>query len=208
MTLRLFIYLAGCITFSVGAYCYIYSHLGTDPLDVLALGLRTHLPVTVGMVQTAVAVVCLAGTAVLTSRRPLLSPLLTFFLCGNLIDLLLHVELGPFLAINPLSFMVLGTMLCAYGSALIIMSGFGIRAIDLLAIAIVKRWSAPFWLAKGSLEALLLGSGYLLGGPVGIGTLSFMVLVNGLIQPMMWGNGRLFNLPNFGLPPEQVTSST
>lgn len=197
---RAVMYFAGCVTFALGAYFYIHAELGTDPLDVLALGLMEHLPVTVGIVQTAVAVLCLSLTALLRKRRPPLSPILTFFLCGSMIDLLMYTDPGRYLPLNNMTIMVIGTMLCAYGSALIIMSGFGIRAMDLLAIAVTERRpQVPFWLVKSLLEALMLVSGYLLGGPVGLGTLFFMVLVNGLIQPMMWGNHRLLKLPNFGM---------
>jgi len=193
-------YLAGCVTFAMGAYFYIHAELGTDPLDVLALGLMDHLPVTVGIVQTAVAILCLALTAVLRKRRPPLSPILTFFLCGSMIDLLMYTDPGRYVPLDSMSIMVIGTILCAYGSVLIIMSGFGIRAMDQLAIAVTERWPVlPFWVIKSLLEAAMLVSGYLLGGPVGLGTLFFMVLVNGLIQPMIWGNHRFLKLPNFGM---------
>lgn len=192
-------YLGGCITFAIGAYLYIHAGLGTDPLDVLALGLMKHLPVNVGIVQTTVAIICLGLTAVLRHSRPPLSPIFTFFFCGSLIDLQMYLEPGRYLLLPPVAIMVCGTLMCAYGSALIIMSGFGIRAMDQLAIAMTERTRLPFWMAKGFLEASMLVSGYILGGPVGIGTVFFMVLVNGLIQPMMWGNVRWLRMENHGL---------
>jgi len=97
----------------------------------------------------------------------------------------------------PFAVMLAGSLLCAYGSSLIIMSGFGIRAMDLLALVLGDRWGWPFWLGKGTLEGLLRLSGYVMGGPVGIGTVTFFLVVDGTIQPLMWMNRRLLGFPQF-----------
>lgn len=107
------VYLAGCLIFAAGAYLYIHAKLGTDPLDVLALGLMLHLPLTVGIVQTSVAVLCLALTAWIRGSWPPLSPILTFFLCGSLIDVMMYASLGKHLPLPPFAVMLAGTVCCA-----------------------------------------------------------------------------------------------
>lgn len=194
-------YLAGCTVFSLGAYLFIYSRLGTDPLDVFSLGLLNHVPLTIGIAQTLVAVICLLLVAAWTQKRPLLSPLWTFFSCGSLIDLLCFADAGRWLPLPPFTVMLAGSLLCAYGSSLFIMSGFGIRAMDLLALVIGDRWRWPFWLGKGTLEGLLLLSGYVMGGPVGIGTVTFFIVVDGCIQPLMWMNRHLLGFPEYWAAP-------
>jgi uncharacterized membrane protein YczE len=196
---RYLVYLSGCLLFSSGAACFIHADLGTDPLDVFALGVLEHAPLTIGVVQALVALVCLAVWAAWNRRRPPLSPLFTFFLCGSLIDVLLAVDAAGHLPLRAGDLMLVGVALCTYGSALIIMSGVGIRAMDLVAICMTHRWRWPFWAAKGSLELVLLVCGYVLGGPVGLGTVCFLVFVDTLIQPCMWLNTRLFSLRNHGL---------
>ncbi|MFB9428615.1 YczE/YyaS/YitT family protein [Streptoalloteichus tenebrarius] len=176
-------YLSGCLVFSAGAYLFVHSRLGTDPLDVFSLGLLRHVPLTVGLVQAGVAVLCLAVVALWTRRRPALSPLLTFFACGSLIDLLMWGD--PARGLGAWPALALGVALCAEGSALILMSGFGVRAMDLLALVVSARWRWPFWLAKGAMETALLLTGWALGGPVGVGTLCFLVGVDLLIQPLV-----------------------
>lgn len=197
--LRYAVYLTGCLLFSCGAAFFIHADLGTDPLDVFALGLLEHAPLTIGIAQALVAVVCLAVWAGWNRRRPPVSPFVTFFLCGSVIDVLRAVDAAGQVPVPPGALMLLGVLLCTYGSALIIMSGIGIRAMDLVAISMTHRWRWPFWVAKGSLELILLVSGYLLGGPVGLGTVCFLVFVDTLIQPCMWLNTRLFSLRNHGL---------
>lgn len=194
------LYLAGCLVFSGGAYLFIHSNLGTDPLDVFALGLQEHIPVTVGLSQATVAAICLAVVAAWTRTRPLLSPLFTFFFCGSLIDLLRWSDPATALPLPAPGTLACAVLLCAYGSALIIMSGFGIRAIDLLALTMTSKWRWPFWAAKGIIEASLMAFGFLMGGPLGIGTICFLVGVDLLIQPLIRANSRVFRIPNLGLP--------
>jgi uncharacterized membrane protein YczE len=173
--------------------------MGTDPLDTFALGVLAHLPLTIGIVQFGVAAVCVLAVAAWARQRPRVSPLVTFFFCGSLIDLQLWADWGN--ALSPGYVMLpAATMCCALGSALIIMSGFGIRAMDLVAIQALRAWRLPFWAGKGVLELALLGSGVLLGGPAGIGTVFFLVGVDVLIQPIMWATTRTMRLTNHGMP--------
>ena len=190
------LYGLGCLIFSMGAYLFIHSNLGTDPLDTFALGLMTHMPMTVGLAQTLVALLCLLLVAAWTKTRVMLSPLITFFFCGSIIDGQMALDWAQHTFLHSYAAMITGGFLCAYGSALIIMSNFGIRAIDLLALCMSWRRSIPFWIGKGLIEGSLLLSGWLLGGPVGVGTVCFFVMVDCLIQPMIWANVRLFNLSN------------
>ncbi|MFD5625388.1 YitT family protein [Streptomyces sp. NPDC127072] len=196
---RLAAYLAGCVSFSYGAACFIRADLGTDPLDVFALGLLEHLPLTIGIAQALFAALCIAVWAAWNRRRPVLSPFVTFLFCGSMIDLMRAWDLAGLPIPDPI-LMVLGSLLCAYGSSLIIISGIGIRAMDLVAISMTEHWRWPFWAAKFSTELLLLVGGHLLGGPVGIGTVCFLVVVDLLVQPLMRLNGSVLRLRNAGMP--------
>jgi uncharacterized membrane protein YczE len=206
MLTRVVVYTFGCGLFSCGAFLFILSDLGTDPLDVFALGLRNHLPITVGIAQAGVAVLCLVIVAVWTRRHPVFSPILTFFVCGSMIDLLLLTDASWTSSVSSYLILAAGTVLCAYGSALIIMSNFGIRAIDLLAIVMTRLWGWPFWAAKGSIEMTLLLTGGILGGPAGIGTVVFLIGVDLLIQPSVLLNVRVLRIPNLGMPDRRVDS--
>jgi len=190
------IYLSGCALFSVGATLFILSHLGTDPLDVLAVGMKNTFGLLIGTTQSLFAVVCLVVWSALHKFKfPPLSTFLTFFLCGYLIDGCLWLTDNTSI-FTPYAEMTAGVVLCTISSSLIIMSGFGIRAMDLLAITFSERTSLPFWFYKGISEALLLISGWLLGGVVGVGTIAFLLGVGWLIQPTIRLLSKL-GIPNF-----------
>jgi uncharacterized membrane protein YczE len=194
------LYLAGCVLFAVGATCFIEAGLGTDPLDVFALGLRDTTPLTVGLAQGGFAALMLAVWAGIERRVPSVWPFVTFFFCGSMIDLWLHAGVLGRTPLPDGALMLVGVGLCALGSAYIIMSGIGIRAMDLVALALAERTGQPFWAFKAVAEVLLLVVGWVLGGPVGVGTVFFLVFVGFLIQPVMTLNGRLVGLPNHALP--------
>jgi uncharacterized membrane protein YczE len=193
------LYLAGCVLFSIGATCFIEANLGTDPLDVFALGLRELTPLTVGMAQGLFAALMLAIWAGLERRVPSIWPFITFFFCGTMIDLWIHSGVIGRTPTSDATLMLVGVALCAWGSAYIIMSGIGIRAMDLVALSLVARTGRPFWLFKAVAEAALLAAGWVLGGPIGVGTVFFLVFVGFLIQPVMTFNGRVVRLPNHAL---------
>ena len=191
------LYLAGCLLFSLGATCFIEAGLGTDPLDVFALGVRDHTPLTVGLAQGGFAALMLLCWVALKRRTPSIWPFVTFLFCGSVIDVLLATGWIADVPVAAMALMLIGVVLCAFGSAYIIMSAIGIRAMDLVALALADRTNRPFWVYKAILESLLLLVGWLLGGPVGIGTAYFLVFVGFLIQPVMSLNHRIVGVPNF-----------
>jgi len=194
-------YLLGCFLFSIGAKFFIDSHLGTDPLDVLCIGMTLHLPISIGVASGIVAFVFLSAWSLWNRKAPPLTPFFTTLSVGFLIDLwnFLKIEsfTGPLL--NSYVMLMIAVALCAYASALIIMSGIGIRIMDLVAISMVKKWNWSFFQAKMSLELLMFGVGWALGGPVGIGTIAFLFGVGPFIQPFMALNSKAFLMTNHGL---------
>lgn len=184
------LYFSGCLFFSLGATLFILSNLGTDPLDVLCVGVQKTVGWKIGTTQSVFAFLCLlVWSAVKRFKKfPPLSSFLTFFICGYTIDLMLYLNINityPYLA------MLSGVLLCLLGSVWILMSGFGVRAMDLVALAIEERTKTPFWLWKGFAEVLLLIVGWMLGGVAGIGTIGFLLGVGWGIQPMILLNKRL-----------------
>jgi uncharacterized membrane protein YczE len=97
--------------------------------------------------------------------------------------------------------MLTALLLDAYASALIILSGIGIRVMDLVTITMLRRWGCSFLTGKIGLELAFLTAALLLGGPVGIGTVAFVGVVATFITPFMRMNEHLLGLPNFGLGP-------
>ena len=151
----------------------------------------------------------LALWSVWNRRLPPLTTFVTMALVGYLVDLwnLLGLERWTVPALTPGWTMLTGLLLDSYASALIILSGIGIRAMDLVTIAMMRKWGCSFLGGKMGLELGFLTVALLLGGPIGLGTVAFVVVVASFITPFMRMNERLLGLPNFGLGQPQSAAA-
>jgi uncharacterized protein len=205
-------YLLGCFGFSFGVCCFAWAGLGADPLYVFSTGLQKVLHFnSYAIAEGGFAAVMLAIWAIWNKKVPIISPFVTFVFCGRLIDFGKKHELASYMPYTKWPLMITAVVLCAYASSLIIMSGIGIRAMDLVAITMVAKFKKEFWIFKTLLEVLLLLSGWLMlsrpgvqfhpgvGIVMGIGTLFFVIFVDLLIQPFMAANAKYLKMNNHGL---------
>jgi uncharacterized protein (TIRG00374 family) len=203
-TWQLPIYLTGCVCFSLGVKLFIDAKLGVDPFHAMTLGFVEVVDVPwlqVGFFDGMVTLALLLLWMIWNKRLPPISTFVTMVLIGGLIDLWNWLELETVtgrLGSRALP-MLLGLVLNAYGSALIIMSGIGIRVVDLVALTLVNRLRWRFYQAKLSLEAGFLAIGLVLGGPVGIAAVAFVLVVGPFVEPLIWANQRFLRLPDYGL---------
>jgi uncharacterized protein len=202
---RVTMYVGGCVLFSLGVKMFIDAALGTDPLHAMILGIAETISqpfIGVGVIESAVTVGFLLIWMFWNRRLPPLMTFVTMAAVGFLVDFWNLIELERIMtAWLPSAPLMIAALFCdAYASALIIMSGIGIRVMDLLAITIVRRFRWQFLWAKLLFEASFISVALLFGGPVGWGTISFVPIVGTMIPPMMWANGRYFRLHNHGMP--------
>lgn len=206
---RLRMYVGGCACFAFGIKCFIDADLGVDPLHAMTLGIVAWIDrpyVGVGLVDSLATVLLLLVWAAWNRRLPPLTIFITMALVGYLVDLCnaLELHLWTTAGLPSALLMVLGLVLVSYGSALIIMSGIGLRVVDLIAVTLMERLGSRFFAAKLALEALFFACAWLLGGPLGLATIGFLIVVGPFMEPMMRANRRFLGLPNHGFPPNQV----
>lgn len=198
---QIVMWLAGCFCFSIGVKFFIEVNLGVSPLDVLVIGVATRVHTTIGIASGVIAILFLIIWSLWNRKLPPITTFLTMFLVGNLIDLWNLVDLQqyftPWLPRYPM--LAAALLLCSYASALIIMSGIGIRIMDLLGITMVFKWGISFFLAKMVQEVGFFVSGYFLGGPFGPATIAFILVVGPGISPLIWLNSTCLSMPNYGL---------
>jgi uncharacterized membrane protein YczE len=196
-------YLGGCLCFSLGVKLFIDADLGVDPFHALTIGLADMVDVPylqVGFMDGAVTVALLIVWMAWNRRLPPLSTFVTMVMIGLLIDTWnwLGLNFREMVGSRALPLLA-GLVLNAYGSALIIMSGIGIRVVDLVALTLVKRMGTRFYLSKLALEAGFLLGGFLLDGPVGFAAVAFVIVVGPFVEPLIWANRRFLKLPDHGL---------
>ena len=200
---RLTMYLGGCLCFSLGVKLFIDADLGVDPFHAMTIGLVQAVDtpyLQVGFMDGAVTVSLLVVWTVWNRRLPPFSTFVTMLMIGLLIDVWNWVGFDSREMLGSRALPLLaGLLLNAYGASLIIMSGIGVRVVDLVALTLVTHIGTRFYVSKLALEAGFLLAGFLLGGPVGIAAAAFVIVVGPFMEPLIWANRRFLKLPDYGL---------
>lgn len=190
--LRWGIYFAGLLVMSFGIVLTIKAGVGCAPWDVLHIGLHRQFGLTIGLWSIIVGVAVLAASSLLMKRLPQLGAFLNMVTVGVLIDLLMMIPQlqTPVSPLERYAMLLAGIAVSGYGMGIYISAGVGAGPRDSLMLALTELTGWKVAHIRIGMEALVLLAGWLLGGPVSLGTLLFCVMigsVTGLALPHAGG---------------------
>jgi hypothetical protein len=161
----------GLFIFALGVVMLMKGNVGFAPWDVLNQGLALNTGMTIGIANTVVAIV-VCVIAYLLGEMVGIGSLLNMTLIGVFLDLMLAFEIVPQMNtfFSGIMMIVAGLFVISIGSYFYIGSGFGAGPRDALMVAIERKTGITVGAARVIVEGSALLSGWLLGGPVGIGT--------------------------------------
>lgn len=172
--------LIGLFLYGVSLGLMVRGGIGVAPWDVLALGVSGQSGIGYGAVTVLVSIVVLLLWIPLRQRVGL-GTLLNALLVGPSADLALAVIPAPSSVWIGAPMFVAGLVLLAFATGLYIAADFGPGPRDGLMTGLVARTGRPVWLVRTFIEGSVLLIGFLLGGPVGVGTVLFAFGVGPLI---------------------------
>lgn len=164
---------AGLLVFAFGVHLTIFANIGLAPWDCLGMGIAKHTPLNYGLSMTCMAVV-IVMIDLLLGERIGFGTIIDALLTGNFVQM--FNDLNP-LPLNTNLFAGIGIMLAGFvfmalGMWIYMKGGQGCGPRDALLVGLGKRVpKLPIGLVEILLWAVVLLVGWLLGGPVGIGTL-------------------------------------
>ncbi|KHE67099.1 YitT family protein [Halobacillus sp. BBL2006] len=179
------IYLAGLIVSSLGLALIIQSGLGVGPGDSVAVGLSMHFPVTVGTVMIIAFVILLLVNAWLEKKRPQFESLIPIIIRGRTVDIFLY---GILENMNyevwwaQWGIFTLGLIATAVGVAVYLRTPFPRIPLDHFMMIMNEKTNQSKSSVRIFTESAMALVGFLLGAPVGFGTLIVAVLLGPLIQ--------------------------
>ena len=161
----------GLFLFAAGLVANLNSRLGMSPWGVLTIGLTNHVSLTFGQVSQLVGFAVLAIGWVL-GFSPGMGTLANMYFIGLFIDLIIAWGLIPVPDGLVLQFAMLfvSIALIGVGSYFYMRVRLGTGPRDGLMMGLVRRLDYPVAAVRGTLEVTVLAIGWLLGGPVGVGT--------------------------------------
>ena len=164
---------AGLLVFSFGVHLTIYANIGLAPWDCLGMGIAAHTSLNYGVSMTLIAVTVLL-TDIMLKERIGFGTVIDALLTGSFIQM--FNSLNPFPE-NDSMWLGIGIMLggfvfMALGMWIYMCAEQGCGPRDSLLVGLGKRLpKIPIGIVEIMLWGTVLLAGWLLGGPVGIGTL-------------------------------------
>ena len=164
---------AGLAVFAFGVHLTIYANIGLAPWDCLGMGIANHTVLNYGLAMTLVAVTVLLIDLLLRERIGY-GTIIDALLTGNLVQM--------YNSLNPLpenqntwlgvAAMLTGFVFMALGMMIYMKAAQCCGPRDALLVGLGNRMpKVPIGIVEILLWAAVLLMGWLLGGPVGIGTL-------------------------------------
>lgn len=164
---------AGLLVFSFGVHLTIFANIGLAPWDCLGMGIARHTPLNYGLSMTLIGLSVLAVDLLLKERIGF-GTIIDALLTGNFVQM--FNDLNP-LPLNGslwagIPIMVVGFAFMALGMWIYMSAGQGCGPRDALLVGLGKRLPrVPIGMVQIMMLVVVLLVGWLLGGPVGLGTI-------------------------------------
>lgn len=174
--LRFSVLTFGLSVFGIGEAFLLQSGIGNSPWTVLAEGLSLHLPIPIGGATALISCIVLLLWIPL-KEKPGFGTILNILVIAGALQIGIAIIPHQNNFLFGLIFALIGIGAVGIGSGIYITCGLGPGPRDGLMTALHNRTGIRVGRVRLTLEILVLSSGWLLGGTVGIGTALFALLI-------------------------------
>lgn len=190
---RCLFFITGILVLSLGITLTIKGQVfGVGSWDVLHIGLTKTLGLTIGTWSILVGLAILAFDMVITKRFPLPGTFIDMFLAGIFIDIFNYwiPDIDGFWM--QLFSYISGLILLGWGCGMYMVANLGIGPRDTLMLLLVNKLGWSVTRARTTMEVSVAILGFLLGGPIGVGTALMAFGLGPIIQFALTYNEKLF----------------
>jgi len=181
LAVRLPLLLVGLCLYGASLAMMVRGSLGLAPWDVLHVGIAGFLPLTLGQTIVVASFVVLLLWIPLR-ERPGLGTVANSVLVGVATDVTLGLLDAPSQWWVRVVLLVGGVVLNAVATGLYIGCQLGRGPRDGLMTGLVRRTGLSVRLVRTTIEVAVVALGWLLGGPVGAGTVLYALAIGPLVQ--------------------------
>lgn len=183
--IRWVIFTLGIIILTFGARIILLSDLGVGGLDAIAIGLAEHTGVSIGnvIIMLGIVLIIIAGCL---KRKFTLLPIGTSLLVGWFYDLwgrLIFNQMESPVETEWIGYtFLLGLLIAPFGAAIYILSHVSMGPVDYLMMSVKERFHLSMQTGRIFIEITFVVIGYLVGGPIGVGTICIMLFWGPILQ--------------------------
>ena len=189
--LTLFYLILGLVLFGIGEALLITANIGVSPWFVLHQGLSFKTGYSIGITTFIVSIIVLIFWFPL-KQKPGIGTILNAILISVVIDLSLLILPYPKEFLFQLLQVIIGILIIGLGSGYYLASNLGAGPRDGLMVALVRESNKSIVLIRTVLELTAVGTGFYLGGIVGIGTILYAVGIGLSVSLGLFIIGKLY----------------
>ncbi|PAQ16100.1 hypothetical protein CD798_03440 [Bacillaceae bacterium SAOS 7] len=181
--LRWTFFIVGLVVLAFGVALTIKGKVfGIGPWDVFHYGLYKQLGLTIGMWSIIAGIIIIISTWIGTKTPPKIGAIANMLLLGIFIDIFNALLPTPEAFAVQLTFFIVGVLILGFGISLYVSANLGAGPRDSLMLLIVEKTGWSITLVRNGMEITVFLLGWLLGGPVGIGTIFIAFFLGKIIQ--------------------------
>lgn len=178
---RLLMLYGGLVLYGVSAGLQVRAGLGLAPWDVLNQGVARHAGTSIGAASIAIGALVLLLWIPLR-QRPGLGTVSNVLVIGLAMDATLTLTPTPASLWARIPLLAFSVVLCSAATGLYISARFGPGPRDGLMTGLHRRTGRSVRLVRTCIEVVVLATGFVLGGSVGVGTVAFALAIGPLSQ--------------------------
>ena len=174
----------GLALFGFSIALQLRAGVGLGPWDVFHQGASLRTPLTVGQAMILAGLTVLAFSALVAKVRPSVGTVLNMLVIGPWVDVFLRQPGFPIASgwQDGAAMFGIGVVLNGTATGLYLTAGLGAGPRDGFALALAKLLQVTVRRARTLVEVVVLTTGWLLGGSVGVGTIVFALSIGPLMQ--------------------------
>lgn len=168
---------------SFGIVLMIRADMGVSPWDVFHIGLFLQLGLTIGTWTIIIGIFIIALASFLTRSLPQAGAIVNMLLVGVFIDLFMLIPWlqTPSLLWGKILLFSVGMIINGVGIGVYIAPKCGAGPRDSLMLVLTEKTKWKVQWIRGGMELVVLTLGWLLGGPVSIGTLIYTFGIGSIV---------------------------
>lgn len=183
LIMRWIFFFIGLMVLGLGVALTIKGQIvGVGSWDVLHIGLFIQLGLTIGLWSIIVGLVIVAVSSIGLREFPRIGTILNMATVGLFIDFFNWIIPNPQLITWQIISFILGIILIGAGGGIYISGNLGAGPRDSLMLLFVEKLNLNITIARTIMEVTVVIIGYLLGGPVGVGTIVMAFGLGPVIQ--------------------------
>lgn len=180
---RWLFFIAGLIILAFGFTLVLKADkLGISPWDVLHVGLFMNFGLTIGSWVVIMGLAIILFTMLFTRKLPQIGAFLNMLLIGLFIDFFNFLIPDIETMVGQVIIFTAGLIISGYGVGIYVAPKIGAGPRDGLMLVINEKTGISISKAKTIIEVFAAAAGWLLGGPVGIGTVAVALLTGKIVQ--------------------------